>query len=633
MLYLMRKHAGSWMIKIILFAIVVVFVFWGVGSMRSRKATQVADINGEIISQTAYRQAYYRLLDNYRRIYGEQYNDALLKMLRPNETALDQLINKVLMMQEAERLGIDISKEEVADAIRRIPAFQNNGSFDYQRYNLILAQNNLSPEQFENDRRDEIVLDKLRAVVLSGLTVTEEEARQWYDWSNAQINLAYVVFSPTRYNDIQLSEDEVQSYFKEHADAYRTEPRIKVRYLYFNPQSFKGEVKISDERIAEYYQGHPDEFRTEKRVKARHILIKVDEAADEKTVESKKAEARRIYEMAAAGQNFAALAKKYSEGPSKDQGGELGWFTRDKMVASFADKAFAMKAGEISQPVRTRFGWHIINVEQVEEASTKTLEAAADGIRRKLVDEKARELAFNKAEEVYDTVFDGDDLSVAGAAHQVPAVTTDFFTAKNGPKEKGIGQPQKFAQICFGLEKMAISQIQDLGNGYYIMQMTERAESVVPPFDQVAAKAKADVLKTRQDQRAQADAEAFLAKVQSGGSLAQAGSEFKVEPMETGFFSRNGAIPKIGYEPQMQQDAFQLTMEKSILDKAVKGRQGWYILQLKARQAPEEAGFAKERPSIMKRLTEQKKQTTFESWLEDLKSKSKIEINMELTRL
>lgn len=633
MLYLMRKHAGSWMIKIILFAIVVVFVFWGVGSMRSRKATQVADINGEIISQTAYRQAYYRLLDNYRRIYGEQYNDALLKMLRPNETALDQLINKVLMMQEAERLGIDISKEEVADAIRRIPAFQNNGSFDYQRYNLILAQNNLSPEQFENDRRDEIVLDKLRAVVLSGLTVTEEEARQWYDWSNAQINLAYVVFSPTRYNDIQLSEDEVQSYFKEHADAYRTEPRIKVRYLYFNPQSFKGEVKISDERIAEYYQGHPDEFRTEKRVKARHILIKVDEAADEKTVESKKAEARRIYEMAAAGQNFAALAKKYSEGPSKDQGGELGWFTRDKMVASFADKAFAMKAGEISQPVRTRFGWHIINVEQVEEASTKTLEAATDGIRRKLVDEKARELAFNKAEEVYDTVFDGDDLSVAGAAHQVPAVTTDFFTAKNGPKEKGIGQPQKFAQICFGLEKMAISQIQDLGNGYYIMQMTERAESVVPPFDQVAAKAKADVLKTRQDQRAQADAEAFLAKVQSGESLAQAGSEFKVEPMETGFFSRNGAIPKIGYEPQMQQDAFQLTMEKSILDKAVKGRQGWYILQLKARQAPEEAGFAKERPSIVKRLTEQKKQTTFESWLEDLKSKSKIEINMELTRL
>ncbi len=103
--------------------------------------------------------------------------------------------------------------------------------------------------------------------------------------------------------------------------------------------------------------------------------------------------------------------------------------------------------------------------------------------------------------------------------------------------------------------------------------------------------------------------------------------------METGFFTREGAIPQIGYEPQIQQDAFQLTREKSLLEKAIKGRQGWYVLQLKDRQAPEDAGFAKERPSIVQRLTEQKKQTAFESWLEDLKSKSKIEINRDLTRL
>ena len=633
MLHLMRKHAGSWMIKIILFAITVVFVFWGVGSMRSRKATKVADINGEIITLSAYRQAYYRLIDNYRRIYGERYNDALLKMLRPDETALDQLINQALMTQEADRLGIDVSEEAVADAIRSIPAFQNNGVFDYQRYNLLLAQNNLTPEQFEDGRRDEIILDKLRAVVLSGVTVTEDEARQWYDWSNAQVNLTYALFSATRHKDIQPSEDEIQSYFKEHGDAYRTEPRIKVRYLYFNPDTYKAEITINDEQIAEYYNSHPAEFTTEKRVKARHIIIKVDESADEKTVEAKKAEAREIYEMAAAGRDFAALAKKYSEGPTKDQGGDLGWFTRDKMVEPFAEKAFSLKAGEISEPVRTRFGWHIIKVEQIEEASTKSLEAATEGIRSKLVYEKAKELAFNKAEAVYDSVFDGDDLSAAGEAHQVPVATTDFFSAKSGPKEKGIGQPQKFSKTCFGLEKMAISQIQDLGNGYYIMQMTERAEAVIPPFDQVAARVKADVIKARQDQLAKADAEAFLGKVQGGESFAEASAGFKVDPLETGFFSRKGAIPKIGNEPQIQKDSFQLTMEKPLLDKAVQGRQGWYVVQLKARQAPDETGYTKEKASIMKRLTEQKKRTTFESWLQELKSKSKIEINKELTKL
>lgn len=633
MLSLMRKHAGSWMIKIILFAIVVVFVFWGVGSMRSRKATQVADVNGDIITQAAYRQAYYRLVDNYRRIYGDQYNDALLKMLHPDETALDQLINSALMNQEAERLGIEVSKEAVAASIRSIPAFQNNGTFDYRRYSLLLAQNNLTPEQFESSRRDEIILDRMRAVVLSGVTVTEDEARTWYNWSNAQVDLTYALFRADRYKDIQLAEDEVQSYFKEHEDAYRTEPRIKVVYLHFNPDAYKSEVKIDDEQVAEYYNSHLAEFKTEKRVKARHILIKVAEDADEKTVDAKKAEAQKIYEMAAAGQDFAALAKKYSEGPSKDQGGELGWFTHDKMVASFADKAFAMKAGEISEPVRTRFGWHIIKVEQIEDASTKTLETAGVEIRHKLVAEKAKELAYDAAEKVYDSVFDGDDLAAAGKAHQVPVATTDFFTAKIGPKGKGISQPQKFAQISFGLEKMAISQIQDLGNGFYIMQMIDRIESAVPPLDQVAARVKADVIKARQIQQAKTDAEAFLKKVQGGESFSQTSSAFDIKPMETGFFSRNGSIPQIGYEPQILQDAFELTMAKPLLERAVQGRQGWYVLQLKARQEPDEAAFTKDKASVIKRLTEQKKQAAFESWLQDLRAKSKIEINKELTRL
>jgi peptidyl-prolyl cis-trans isomerase D len=629
----MRKHAGSWMIKIILFAIVVVFVFWGVGSMRSRRANRVADINGEIISQDMYQKAYYRLLDNYRRVYGDQYNDSLLKMLHPEETALNQLVNKTVMMQEAKRLGIEVSEEELAANIRQIPAFQNNGAFDYRRYNLLLSQNNITPEEFESGQRDQIILDQLRAVVLSGITVTDDEARQWYDWSNAQIDLSYVLFSPDHYTNIHPDQKEIQSYFEEHKEAYRTQPQVKVRYLYFDPAVYKAQVKISDERIDEYYQAHPAEFKTEKRVKARHILIKVDEGADDKTVEAKKAEAYKIYKLAAGGGDFAALAKKYSQGPTKDKGGELGWFTRDKMVAPFAAKAFSMKAGEISEPVRTRFGWHIIKVEQIEEASKTPLKKASDGIRQKLVNEKAKELAFSKAEDVYDSVFDGDDLGAAGQAHQVPVATTDFFTAAKGPAEKQIGQSVKFAKVAFGLEKMAISDIQDLGNGYYLLQVIDRKEAVIPPLEQVLNKVKEDVIKLRQDQQAQSDAQDFLDKVKKGKNFAEVSASFKLQPKETGYFSRRGAIPQIGYEPQIQQDAFELSMEKPLMENVVKGRQGWFALLLKGRQAPDEAGFKKDRESIIKRLAQQKKQAAFGNWLDDLKSRSTIEINRDLTKI
>ena len=261
------------------------------------------------------------------------------------------------------------------------------------------------------------------------------------------------------------------------------------------------------------------------------------------------------------------------------------------------------------------------------------MEAASASIRQKLIDEKSRELAHSKAEEVYDSVYDGDDLDAAGRSHQVPAQTTDFFSATKGPEEKQIGQPMKFAQVAFGLEKMAISEIQDLGNGYYLLQVTDRQEAVVPELEQVAARVKEDLVKALQDQKAQADAQDFLKSVREGQSFAEAAASRKLELKETGFFTRSGAIPLIGYEPEIQQNAFELTMEKPLPESAVKGREGWFVLRLKDRESPDDAGFDKDRASIMKQLTEQKKQEAFGNWLNDLKSRSKIEIFRDLTKM
>lgn len=629
MLNLMRKHAGSWMIKVVLFAIVVVFVFWGVGSMRSQKATQVADVNGEIITVDVYRKTYYQLLDNYRRIYGSQLNDALLEMLKPNEMALNQLIDKVLLMQEARRLDIEVGKEELAQAISSIPAFQNNGVFDYQRYNQILARNNLSPERFEMERSEELVLNKLRAVVLSGVSVSEDEAKAWYNWSKAKVRIEYMLFSPDRYQDVQPTDEQVQAFFNDHKDNYRTEPKVKARYIRFSPDAYKAEIKLSDENIAEYYNSHLQEFKTKKRVKARHILLKLDEKEDAEAVERRKAEAMKIYEMAKAGKDFSELAKQYSEGPSKAQGGDLGWFTRDRMVKPFADKAFAMAVNEISEPLRTSFGWHIIKVEQIEEAATRSLEEATGGIRAKLTDEKAKALALEKAEALYDSVFDGDDLAEAGKAHNVPVDETKLFTAK-GPKEKGIAQAQKFANIAFGLETMAISEVQDFGDSYYILQVTQKAQAAIPDFDQVADRVMADARKDQQKQQAKADAEALLAEAKDGGTFTELGAQKGIQLKVSDFFARNASIPQIGYEQQINHAAFLLTPQKPLAQEALQGRKGWYVIRLQERQAPAEEGFGKEKESIVKRLTQQKRQTAYQNWLAELRSRSEIDVNKKL---
>ncbi|MGD8834774.1 MAG: SurA N-terminal domain-containing protein [Desulfobacteraceae bacterium] len=627
----MRKHAGSWMIKVILFAIVVVFVFWGVGSMRSQKATRVAEVNGEVISQDVYHRAYNRLLDYYRQIYGSQFNDDLLKMLQPGKMALNQLIDRILMKQEAVRLQIEVGEQELAQSIYSIPAFQVNGAFNKNRYLQILAQNNLSDEGFRVDRSEELLLNKLRAVVLSGITVSDDEAMEWYNWSNAKVSIEYALFSPNRYKDVVPTDEQVKDFFDKHKDNYRTEPKVKARYLHFNPDAYKADVQVTDEQISEYYSSHSAEFKTEKRVKARHILFKVGEEADEAASEIRKAEAMKIYEMAKAGKDFSDLAKQYSEGPSKNQGGDLGWFTRDRMVKPFSDKAFAMTQDEISEPVRTSFGWHIIKVDQIEEAATRSLEEATNEIRAKLTDESAKAEALKKAEALYDSVFDGDDLAEAGKAHEMTVLETDLFTA-SGPKQEGIIQARQFGNTAFGLEEMAVSEIQDFGNGYYILQVVERVDPVIPEFDQVASRVKTDTLRDQQKMRAKEDAESFLASVKQGKEFSDVGALYGITPKETEFFQRNGAIAQIGNEQQINQKAFALTVENSLAQEVIQTRKGWFVIRLKERQAPDDKGYGKQKENIVKRLTEQKRQSTYQSWLADLKSKSKITINEDSLR-
>jgi peptidyl-prolyl cis-trans isomerase D len=629
MLSLMRKNAGSWLIKIVLFAIVIVFVFWGVGSMRSRNKTEVAEVNGEAIPVEVYRQAYNRMMDDLRRAYGGQVDDHFLKMLKPGQMALDRLVNRILLSQEAERLKIEVGSDELAQAIYSMPVFQINGAFNKGRYLQVLEQNDLSDQRFRMDRRDALLVNKLRAILLVGVVASEDDAKAWYNWKDTQVSIEYALFKPEQYGDLKPTDEQVRAYFDDHKDNYRTKPRIKATYVYFDPETMKSDVKISDEAVAAYYDEHKAEFRKEKRVKARHILFKVDKGADAATVEARKADAMKVYQMAKAGKDFAGLAKKYSEGPSKDKGGELGWFTRSQMVKSFADKAFSMSAGEISEPVRTDFGWHVIKVEQIEPATTQTLEQATASIRAKLTDEQAKKMAREKADALYDSVYDGDDLLQAAKSQQAPVLQTDYFTAQ-GPKEKGIADKRQFAKIAFALDKMAISEVQEFGNGYLILQVTDLKPAVIPEFEKVAERVKADTMKDQQQKKAKADADACLAELKKGGTFAQVGARFHVQPKETPLFGRNGAIPTIGNEQQISQTAFGLTADKPLAENAVQGRDGWYAIRLKERQAPAEKGFAKERKMILKRLTEQKQKDAYQAWMADLRSRSKIKVNQSL---
>lgn len=624
MLSLMRKHAGTWMIKIILGAIVVVFVFWGVGSYTSRRSGRVASVNGTIITLDDYRVSYNNLLEQVRQSFGNKLNEELIRMLQLKKRALDQLIDRSLMLQAAEKFKLTVSDKELAESIRNINAFQTAGVFDSRRYINMLNRNKLTPETFEVQQRDALIIDRLQAFVSGNIKVSDLEAQQWYIWNNTEVDIDYVILEPQRYKDIETTDEEIRNYFDEHKDAYKTDPQIKVRYLYFKPEDYADKVTVSDDDIQDYYDSHPERFKSPKTVEARHILIKLDPDASTEEIENARQRIETVLKMAKEGQDFAELAKKYSEDSTKTEGGNLGAFRKEAVVKPFADKAFSMKAGEISEPVRTRFGWHIIKVEKVNPAKTISLSEARGDIINILKATLSKNLAYDEAEAAYDESFEGRDLDDIAEEHNLKIMTTEFFSQKNPPKDLKSGA--RFAAFAFGLPANEISGVQDFGDGYYLIEVTDQIPAQIPELESVEAKVKEDLVKEKQDAKAREEADTILTELKDGQPFAAVSEKFKLTPKETGFFKRNDSIPTIGLERDIARIAFRLSDNDKLPQEVIKGQKGYFVIRFRNRRNPSLEGFEKEKTEIKGRLMQQKTAKTFNAWLTQLKNESQITI-------
>ncbi|MBU4001574.1 MAG: peptidyl-prolyl cis-trans isomerase, partial [Proteobacteria bacterium] len=427
---------------------------------------------------------------------------------------------------------------------------------------------------------------------------------------------------PLVYKDITPKDEEVKAYFEENKESYTTEPLVMARYFRFSPDEYRSKVSIDDEQVNEYYLEHKESFLDPKTVEARHILISVPRDAEPAVVEAKRLQAEKIMNMAKEGKDFAELAKKHSDDPGKENGGFLGAFRKEQMVQPFSEAAFSLNAGEISAPVQTQFGWHIIKVEKVNEEKQKTVEEAADSIRQTLASNEAETLAYNEAESLYDASFDNDDLKNLGDSKSVKLWETEFFT-RQGPGN--ISEPVKFGTVAFNLENNEISQIETIGSDFFIIQVMDKKPSAIPPFDEVKEKVRAGLIRELQTQKAKTDAEAFVAELKG-----KTGSEKtdKQEPLfnATGYFKRNQAIPSIGNEKEISDAAFMLTSDKPLCEKALKGAKGYYVIQFKERKIPDMSAFELEKKDMNKNLLREKQMETLNALVENLRKKADISI-------
>ena len=629
MLRYLRENTGNWIIKIFLGIIVIVFVFLGVGSMNATKNNEVAVVNDQPITFGEYQDAYKNLIKRMQQQFGNALNDDLVKALNIKQQAINSLIDQKIMDMEADKLKILVSDSELQDALLSIKAFQRNGAFDMDLYKRVLGQNGLNPETFEALQRRAIKNAKLQEMVLNGITVTDEEAKTWYTFNNTKMAIDYIKVDPGTFTNVKPTEEEVNSKYKDNPDLYKSEPKRKALYIVFSPEDHKDEAAVTDEQALEYYEQNTARFTTAEQVEASHILIRVDADADEQTTAKAKEEADAVYDKAAKGEDFAQLAKTYSQGPTGPNGGYLGRFKKSSMVKPFGDAAFAMKAGEVSKPVKTQFGWHVIKVTDKTPETVKSFEDAKVEIQDDLAAQELQNLAYYKAGEAFDSVIDGDDFEQVALIAKKKVIETPVFT-ELGDGLSDLDNPAQFASAAFELINDEISEVKQIGDKYYLIKIVEKIEPVLLPFEDVQAQIVETLTAKLQKDAAQKAAKAMIEKADAKSSIQDIAKANNLEVASSTLFTRNQAVPGIPGSRDISAKAFSLTKETPVYTDVLEAGTLFYLIGFKEKQVPEAAVAEENQEQVKQEITSRKQQEYYAAWMQSLKEKADIKINSEI---
>ncbi|MEE4354164.1 MAG: SurA N-terminal domain-containing protein [Desulfatiglans sp.] len=629
-LSLMRKHAKSWLIKFFIAIIALVFIFYFGYSFTAREGLKVAFVNGEVITGQEYRKAYNDLREGLYRQYKSVWNDSLIKVFKLRSRALDNLIDQKLISQEARRLGLNVTEDEIQKAIMDHPAFKVDGKFVLARYRSLLSHNRMEPEAFEAGIARELLERKVEQLLYVFTRSTAQEVLEYYTFLNEKVDLSYVQFKPDEFKKgVDPEQTSMKGFFEEHKEDYRVPEKIKVSYITLDPVRFRDQIGVSDSDIEKYYGYNIDTFVQPKQIRARHILFKLKEDATEEDEKGVRERAQSVLEKAVKGSDFAGLAKKYSEGPTKAKGGDLGFFGSGQMAKPFEEAVFNLEKGGISDLVRTRFGYHIIKVEEIKEERTRPLDEVRDEIFKTLADSSSADLAHEKGLSLIDQMPYELDLAQYGEEQGFKSEETDFF-AVDDPMP-GLGGDKKLRQSLFSIEKGGTSELIKLKDKFYIFQVIEKMPSHLPTIEEVSGRVRNDVIAYLAAREAKSAAEAYLSELHRGKGWDELARERGKKPEKTGLFTRNSSIPKIGYERDLQEIVFSLNENKPYPDKVFENSKGSFVIRWEEKGEIEKKQFEDEKEQYGFSLMQTKHRHSFEKWLNHLREKAEIKIVSPVT--
>jgi peptidyl-prolyl cis-trans isomerase D len=629
MLDRMRRHKGwlKWSLALVVLTFVVFYIpeFLGPGQ-NVAPGDRLASVDARSISVNDFRRRYMAQVQAYRASYGGNLTDDLLQQMQVPQQVLQQMIQEKAELAEAEKAGITVSDAEVRSQIIAIPGLQENGQFiGEQRYRQLLQQQNppLTPSDFEQSVRESLMLDKFRAGLTEWMTVSDAELESEYKRRNEKVILDVVaVLADNFKTQVNPTDADISAHYDKDKERYRIPDRRKIKFVRIDPAELAASVKVSKEDVERSYNEQLGKYTTPEQIRASHILL-TTEGKDDAAV---RKQAEQVLKEAKSGGDFAALAKKYSQDETNaQQGGDLDYFGRGRMVGAFETAAFALAPGEISDLVKTEFGYHIIKMTDRKPAIVRPLSdpAVYKEIETALLRQQAEAQATQHADALAAEAKTPAALEKAVAARGLKMEESGYF-ARGGMIE-GLGPQSPVSMAAFDVAENTVSQPIAGPTGQVIFYVSGKQDSYVPKLDEVRSRVRDDVIQERAVTLAKQRAEVLAAQLKSAPNFQAAAKAAGLEAVTTNPIARDGVIPNIGRSPEIEAVAFSSPV--GTVTNAIPTPQGAAIVRVASKQDVSAADFAMAKDKFRMEVLGERRSRFYQTYMEKARTKMKIDID------
>jgi len=608
-------------IQIVLGFVILVFIAFYAGDFamgRNDPSRDAASIGSEHVSLSEYNNMLQMIEEQQKRFF--QQGDVTPQMRDFfRRQAVETLVDRKLLLMEARKAGVKASEEEVQRKILASPYFSAEGTFvgmEQYRYR-VQAIFHMPIADFEQMIADDIIVSKFDDLLTAGILVSDQELEEEYKKSNLTARIDFVKFA-TETTDAPVTPDEARAYYDSHKSEFETGELRKAQYLWISSSSDKNRVQIPEQELRQYYEKNAERFSKPEEVHARHILLKLDNKKEEDV----KKQADDLVRQLRAGADFATLAQQYSDDPgSKTRGGDLGSFGRGRMVPEFEQAAFSQKPNAIGDPVKTQFGYHIIQVLEKQAAYKMDFALVKDQIYRQLSQPKAIENAKDQATKIKEDITKNKkSLADISKIQLVDLKTTDYFS-----KDQDLaGLSPSFREAAFDLKKGETSEPVQVFQDYAILQVIDTKPSQLEPFEKIVSKATEKVREQKLAEAAKGKAQKFYDSLAGATDLKAAADKEKLEVKSTEPFTRDGVISEIPNGKEVSEKAF--AAEVGQIGAPVKTDDGYVVFQLKEKKTYDPAEFAKQKDSLRQQLAQQKENGFVRAYRDMLRKKYQKEI-------